>query len=166
MLFRSDRLEIGYYDGTQDHWGYFVINNSGNVGIGTTDPGNDKLDVRGRAYASGGWQTTNADYAEWFEKEEDTGAGDLIGIDLETGKIRKYQYGDKLIGIHASNPSIVGNRLKETDEEMEETHTLVSLLGQVEFNPSQVIIDGRIVKTVDGKEVGILLSNGKIFIGR
>jgi len=139
---------------------------SGNVGIGTTAPGNDKLDVRGRAYSSGGWQTTDADYAEWFEKEESTSPGDVIGIDLATGKARKYQTGDRFVGIHSSSPGIVGNRIAETDEEMAKNHTLVALLGQVYFNPSQVSIEGRLVKTKDGKEIGILLSNNKVLIGR
>jgi hypothetical protein len=145
---------------------YLAIKGDGNVGIGTEDPGADKLDVRGRAYASGGWQTTNADYAEWFEKEEDTVPGDIIGINLVTGKARKYRPGDKFIGIQASNPGVVGNRIKETDEEMTKTHILVSLLGQVDFDRSQVEINGRIVRTKDGKEIGILLSNGKVLIGK
>jgi hypothetical protein len=139
---------------------------TGNIGLGTTDPDNDKLDVRGRAYASGGWQTTNADYAEWFEKEGEAEVGDIIGINLETGKVRRYRAGDKFLGIYSPNPAFVGNRLGETDEEMAKTHLLVGLLGQMDFSEEQVVIEGRIVKTVDGEEVGILLNNGKVFIGR
>jgi len=143
-----------------------VITQSGDVGIGTTDPGDDRLDVRGRAYAEGGWQTTNADYAEWFEKEEDAIPGDIIGINIESGKARIYRPGDRFIGVCSANPAYVGNRLDETDEQMAETHILVGLLGQVYFDEEQVITEGRIVKTTDGVEVGILLSNGKVFIGR
>jgi hypothetical protein len=138
----------------------------GNVGIGTTDPGTDKLDVRGRAYASGGWQTTDADYAEWFEKEGNAAPGDIIGLNLQTGKARKYQPGDRFIGIYSKEPAYVGNRLKETDAEMQATHLLVGLLGQLEFNKEQVLLEDRIVRTIDGKEIGILLSNGKVLIGK
>lgn len=139
---------------------------NGYVGIGTEDPGLDKLDVRGRAYAEGGWQTTDADYAEWFEKEEDSSPGDLIGINLKTGKVRKHRTGDKFLGIHSLNPGIVGNRLKETNEEMNNTHTLVALLGQVDFDKSQVIIRGRIVQTADGQYIGILLNSDRVLLGR
>ncbi len=142
------------------------INSSGNIGIGTETPGADKLDVRGRAYSSGGWQTTDADYAEWFEKEEDAVSGDIIGINLANGKARKYQFGDKLVGVCSANPAMVGNRLQETDKEMSKTHILVGLLGQLDFDQNQVVIENRIVKTKDGKEIGVLLSNGKILVGR
>jgi hypothetical protein len=142
------------------------ITTSGSVGIGTTDPGADKLDVRGRAYASGGWQTTNADYAEWFEKEGTAEPGDIIGLNPLTGKARKYRAGDVFIGICSTDPGIVGNRLKETDEDMGRTHILVSLLGQVDFDPSQVDIEGRTVRTKDGKMIGVLVSDGRVFIGR
>jgi hypothetical protein len=142
------------------------LTNAGNVGIGTTNPGNDKLDVRGRAYASEGWQTSDADYAEWFEKEGTTTERDIIGINLANGKARKYQTGDKFIGIYSSQPAVVGNRLKETEEEMKKNYVLVGLLGQLEVNKAQVTITGRIVQTKDGKEIGVLLSNGKVLIGR
>ncbi len=138
----------------------------GAVGIGTTYPGGDLLDVRGRAYASGGWQTTDADYAEWFEKEADARAGDIISINLKTGKVRPYQPGDKFIGICSGQPAFVGNRTQETDEEMAKTHVLVGLLGQVPFNRKQVVLRGRIIETIDGQYVGVLLHDGRAFIGR
>jgi hypothetical protein len=167
FLVRYEMLSVLNLDQLQKIRKGLIVTENGNVGIGTEDPGADKLDVRGRAYASGGWQTTNADYAEWFEKEEeDTAPGDIIGINLITGKARRYRPGDKFVGIQASNPGVVGNRIKETDEEMAKTHILVSLLGQVDFNRSQVEINGRIVTTKDGKEIGILLSNGKLLIGK
>ncbi len=142
------------------------INSAGNIGLGTIFPGINKLYVNGRAYASGGWQTTASDYAEWFEKEGNSIAGDIIGINLATGKARKYQIGDELIGVYSSKPGVVGNKFKETDEEMRETCILVGLVGQLDFEPSQVIVENRIVKTKDGKKIGVLLSNGKVLVGR
>ncbi len=139
---------------------------TGAIGIGTTEPGADLLDVRGRAYASGGWQTTNGDYAEWFEKEGDAQPGDLIGINLNSGKVRRYQPGDKVLGICSATPAVVGNRTAETDAEMSESHILVGLLGQLPFKSDQVALKGRRIETLDGAYVGILLGNGKAFIGR
>lgn len=144
----------------------FILTADGKLGIGTEDPGNDSLDVRGSAYASGGWQTVDADYAEWFEKEEDAKPGDIIGINLLTGKARKYQPGDKLIGIYSTNPAVVGNRSQENDEEMQKNSLLVGLLGQLDFDKSQTSIIGQTVYTFDGKEIGTILSNNKILIGR
>jgi len=44
----QDKLMLGLRDGDgNEHWDYFVINNNGNVGIGTNDPGSNKLAVEG-----------------------------------------------------------------------------------------------------------------------
>jgi hypothetical protein len=149
----------GYFTGAKSHFG-------AQVGIGTESPGNDMLDVRGRAYASDGWQTTNGDYAEWFEKEGSSVPGDLIGINLNTGRARKYQPGDRFLGVHSDKPAVVGNRIKENDREMRYTHVLVGLLGQLEVHSDQINISGNLAYTRDGQYVGIKLSNGKVFVGR
>ena len=154
------------FDRTSGDATRFIVNAAGNVGIGTLSPGADKLDVRGRAYAYAGWQTTNADYAEWFEKEGDAVPGGIIGINMDNGKVRKYRPGDEFIGVYSTNPAYVGNRINETDAEMEEYHILVGLQGQLAFNESQVVINGHTVNTKDGKTIGILLSNGKVYLGR
>lgn len=99
---------------------------------------------------------SNSDFTEWFEKEEDTYPGCIIGLNLSTGKARKYRSGDVFIGIHVKMPVT----------EMEQTHVPVGLLGQMDFDPDQVIIAGRIVMTKDKKKIGVLLSNGKVLIGR
>ena len=92
----------------------FVISSSGRVGIGTSDPGSDKLDVRGRCYSSNGWQTTNADYAEYFESETNSEIPSGTSVALtKTGKIRPAKKEDNPIGIVASNSAIVGNSYKE-----------------------------------------------------
>jgi hypothetical protein len=103
------------------------------------------------------------DYAEWIEKEESTRPGDLIGINLENGKARRYRRGDLLIGIHSENPAIVGNQI---DNDMKDTHCMVALVGQVPVDRDQVDISGRIVKTKDGKMVGVLLKNDKVLLVR
>ncbi len=102
-----------------------------------------------------------ADYAEWFEKEEETLSGDLVGINLESGKARKYRPGDEYVGIHSENPAIAGNSI---ENEMQEDHVLVALLGQVAVNPRQIkIVDG-IVYTLDDKKIGVKLASGKILL--
>ena len=92
----------------------FSILSNGNVGIGTTAPGADKLDVRGRCYSSGGWRTSNADYAEYFEsktkKRLSRGVSVILG---EDGYIKAAKKGEIPIGIISSNSSIVGNSYKE-----------------------------------------------------
>ena len=109
--------------------------------------------------------SVSGDYAEWFEKEGDARPGDLIGISKQTGKARKYEQGDHFIGIYSIKPAIAGNTTG-TDAEMAKTHILVGLLGQLDFDRSQTVVEGRVVKTPDGVYVGILLSNGKVLIGR
>ncbi|MBD3383823.1 hypothetical protein GF407_02750 [candidate division KSB1 bacterium] len=105
--------------------------------------------------------SSGGDYAEWIEKEEATKAGDLIGINLDTGKSRKYREGDLFVGIHSENPAVIGNRLKN---DMQDTHCLVALVGQVNIDPSQVTIRNRVVRTKDDKMVGVLLNNDKILL--
>ena len=89
------------------------ILSNGNVGIGTTAPGADKLDVRGRCYSSGGWYTTNADYAEYFESANGKELAAGISVVLDDGKIRKTKKGEEPIGIVSANSAIVGNCYKE-----------------------------------------------------
>ena len=102
-----------------------------------------------------------ADYAEWFEKEEDTVPGDVIGINPMTGKARKYRAGDELVGVHSENPAITGNYIEEN---MEAHSVVVALLGQIRINSDQIDIDRRIVKTRDGQKIGMLLSNDKVLL--
>ena len=102
-----------------------------------------------------------ADYAEWFEKEGETSPGDLIGINEQTGKARRYQAGDILIGVHSGNPAILGNH---AGENIDQTHVMVALLGQVDINRAQIKTDGRKVFSFDGKFVGILLASDRIYI--
>jgi hypothetical protein len=91
-----------------------MIIKDGKVGIGTDDPGTDYLDVRGRCYSSGGWQTTNADYAEYFESEngEAIPRGTVVSI-TAGGKIKPAQAGETVIGVISASPSVVGNVPKE-----------------------------------------------------
>jgi len=119
----------------------------------------------GDAYSNGTWNSGGADYAEWFEKEEEIKPGDIVGLNLDTGKARKYQSGDVLLGICSSNPGFVGNsNINKSDEEMKKNYVLVGLVGQLDFNKEQVMITGRKIQTKDGKQIGYLLANGKVLL--
>ncbi len=112
----------------------------------------------GDLYIPGTINGAPADYAEWFESEGDSEPGDIIGLNLDTGRVRKYQRGDVFIGIHSEDPTIAGN----SDET--EPRILVGLLGQLDFNEDQVSIRNRVVRTKDGTKVGYLLNNGKLLL--
>lgn len=141
---------------------YFGVFVSGSAGT----PDNEfTLRNDGQAYADGAWNGGGADYAEWFEKEGDFKTKDVVGLNAETGKVRKYQNGDILVGIYSENPGFVGNRdIDKTDEEMIEGHALVSLMGQVNINPEQINVIGNKIYTKDSQMLGYLLSNGKILL--
>ncbi|MBT3783557.1 hypothetical protein HOF92_01200, partial [bacterium] len=112
----------------------------------------------GEAYADA-FNTSNADYAEYFEQEGLLHTGDLVGLNLDTGKVRKYHEGDALLGIVSKNPGIVGNA--EADRS---THALVAVMGQVEVNREQVQIQRGMVYSHDGIPIGLLLASGRIYI--
>ena len=122
----------------------------------------------GQAYADGAWNANSADFAEWFEKEGEIPEAAVIGLNLETGKVRVWQPGDPLIGVQSTNPGFVGNNIDgaETDwEKMRETHVLVALIGQVDIKSGTVVEEGRKVSTDDGQFIGWRLANGKVGVG-
>lgn len=125
-----------------------------------------RFQANGVAKSHVSFDAGGADYAEWFEKEENgIKPGDIVGLNNLTGKARKYVAGDVLIGICSSNPGFVGNRpINATDEEMKEKYVLVGLVGQLTVDVKQIDIVGRKVLTKDEKQVGYLLSNGKVLL--
>lgn len=125
-----------------------------------------RITATGTVFADGAYTGTGADYAEWFEKEEgELKPKDLVGLNFATGKVRKYQPKDLLVGVYAEKPGFVGNQPLEISEaEMSANHALVSLLGQVEVAQEQISLQDRIVYTLDGIQLGYLLANGKVFI--
>ena len=141
---------------------------SGNVGIGTPEPQYilDVWHASSKVNSKNGYLTNGADYAEYFENEENIPAGALVGIDMATGKARVYREGDEFVGIAttAASAGYIGNSTKE--KETDPGQTLVGLLGQLDLNRAAAKITGRLVYTPDGKKVGVLLSNNRVLVGR
>lgn len=109
-----------------------------------------------------GYLTDGADYAEYFENEEEVPVGSLVGINLETGMVRRYRVSDEFIGIASDGKGFVGNGNRGIEDNPQ--FTLVGLLGQLTFRPEEVTIRGRMVYTRDGRRIGILLENGKVLL--
>ena len=149
---------------------------NGKVGIGTSQPdailqvsngglcvGSDALcdsgdNNEGQIYA----QSTviqGADYAEYFLSAELMSPGDVVGLDILSGKVRKYRLGDELIGVVTTKPGIIGNA-----EEKSRNSVLVALLGQVPVNTIQLIERNRRIFTRDMKSLGLRLANGKVLL--
>lgn len=102
---------------------------------------------------------SGADYGEYFASEEALFAADVVGINSKTGKVRRYQSGDVLLGVISTKPGVVGNARANKDN-----HSLVALMGQVPVNQEQVVIENGIVYTHDGLSLGSLLNDGKVYI--
>jgi hypothetical protein len=119
----------------------------------------------GNAFADGSFTGGGADYAEWFEKEGTVAEGDVVGMNPLTGLARKYVSGDVLLGVCSAKPGFVGNKdPNKSDEQMKQGYVLVGLVGQLTINSDQINITGRKVETKDGKQLGYLLGNGKVFV--
>ena len=88
--------------------------------------------------------------ATFFVQEEQVTAGDIVGINKQTGKVRPYRIGDHVIGVALP--------------EQNKKQALVGIVGTLEFNPEQVEIYRAEVFTKDGQLIGQLLSNKKAYI--
>jgi len=143
----------------------FLRTDENNNGQGQNPRWRVRLD--GATFADGAYAGTGADYAEWFEREEDVPEGSLIGLNLVTGKARVWREGDPLIGVQSVNPGFVGNNVmgaESTEDEMRQNYVLVALIGQAEIKSENIVEEGRKVMTSDGQFIGWKLSNGKVFI--
>jgi len=101
-------------------------------------------------------------YSQYLENEEHIPVKSLVGLNLATGKVRKYHSGDKFLGIASPLSGFIGNGSTATEHDPH--YTLVGFFGSLDFNAKEVIIKGRIVFTPDRKPIGVLLSNGKVFL--
>ncbi|MCO4782296.1 MAG: hypothetical protein KC646_08200 [Candidatus Cloacimonetes bacterium] len=130
----------------------------GSLCIGT-EANCGSLNGFGNLYSQGTFGSGGADYAEYFATDETLVAGDVVGFDKVTGKVRKYQKGDKLVGIISTKPGMVGAGNRDP-----KTHALVGLLGQLPVTRNQVTIRDAGVYTKDGQKIGLLLADGNVYI--
>ena len=101
-------------------------------------------------------------YSQYLENEEHIPVKSLVGFDRTTGKVRKYRAGDEFLGIVSSLSGYIAGGSSATEHDPH--YTLVGFLGPLDFNAKEVIIEGRVVFTPDRKPIGVLLSNGKVFL--
>lgn len=98
--------EIDSYDATKE---LFIIGNGNEEGLGNAF----KVLGTGQTFADGAYASTGADYAEYFEWEDQNEDNeDRVGyfVTLEGEMIRKANsQDDYLLGIVSSNPSIIGD---------------------------------------------------------
>jgi hypothetical protein len=151
---------------------YAAVFAGGSVGIGTTVP-NYILDVQpldsSKVNSKNGYLTNGADYAEYMPNDTSTSSGqvkmrvgDIVGLNVSTGNVRKYQQGDTIVGIVSDGIGFVGNGNKTMENDP--NYTLVGMVGQLVFDSSQVVVKNNKVYTKDNKLVGNLLSNGKVLV--
>lgn len=105
-------IELRSYDGNTG----VSIDRNGDVGIGGRADSSSKyrLTVNGSSYSTGGWETTKADYAEYFETHDGKPIPEATPvIPTPAGKIRRATQGESPIGIVTTSSAVVGNSYKE-----------------------------------------------------
>jgi hypothetical protein len=130
--------------------------------VASVDDNVFRVQANGAVYADGAYTGTGADYAEYFENEEIIPVKSLVGLNRETGKVRKYIEGDALIGVVSEKPGFIGNN--DGDIEHNSSYTLVALVGQVSVDPEMITIEKGEISTLDGKAVGHALAGGKVLL--
>lgn len=104
------------------------------------------------------------DYAEFFERGEDTEAGDIIALDLSSDEERYVKATPRnrvIVGIHSDEYAhIIGGEKSKTLEENLKNFIPVALAGRVHVKVSGVVYKGdRIVISNGMPGIGIALTN-------
>lgn len=143
-------------------------------GWGTLNDLKFTINNSGAVRADGTFTGGGADYAEWFEHDAPMSVGDVVGLNVDTGKVRKYQKGDPVVGVVSETPAFAaGDPTPQGPPQpgvpppppITSTHSLIGLIGQVYVDPAQYIVDKRsVLTTTDKKRIGFRLANGKVFI--
>lgn len=90
----------------------FVIGNSTSESHGLGGSNAFRVTYAGTVYGKGSFQTSGADYAEYFEWLDTNPEGqDRVGyfVALEGKKIKLAEPGDYILGIVSGNPCVIGN---------------------------------------------------------
>lgn len=165
-------LRNGENDWTMVHDGNFRINHEGNtvfkitsdgdVGIDVEEP-IAKLDVNGNINVSSGYAylVGGEGKASYMPVNEEVHPGDILGMDINNGLLRKFRSGDLFIGIVVEKAGFIDHY--EKNIENNPNYALVAAKGQVFADLNQLEKNGRLL-SIDGQEIGVLLANGKIYL--
>lgn len=151
---------ITAYQGVGSNLGSF--SNNDNIFV-VRNRANTRMILQGDGdlYTDGTMYSAGYDYAEYFEGEYEINDSALIGLNKESGKVRRYNNGDILIGIRSTNPAIVGSDGLDANLTGK---VLVGLVGQFE-DVKGIVYEEDVAYTMDGKyRVGYKLSNEKLFL--
>jgi hypothetical protein len=116
----------------------------------------------GETYADA-HNTTNGDYAEFFHSDGSLKPGYIVGLDRETGLVRKYQPGDPLIGVASEKSGFKANGgIKNSNES---TVSLVGLMGHLKIDLEQCETNGHVVLTKgDRRLVGFMTKDKRVYV--
>ena len=131
---------------------------SGGLCVGDDVACNGTVGSEGNIYAAI-TSITGVDYAEYFPADEILSPGQLVGINVQSGKTRAYRNGDTFLGVISTKPGVVGGWTRDS-----KTHNLVGLMGQLPFSRSETLVKKGKVYTKDQKLIGTLLSTGDIYL--
>jgi len=122
------------------------------------------IDVRSndKINSKSGYLTAGKCISQYFKTEGPIIVGDLVGINISTGYVRKYINGDVFVGICVNSSGYTLNSTK--DIQLDSTYCEVGIKGSMSFNQTQTLLINREVYTLDNKRVGVLLSDGSLFI--
>lgn len=127
-----------------------------------------RLNYAGYFYATRVYSAVYNDYAEWFEREGTTMAGDIIGLNIETGKYRKAQKGDVVVGVESDMYGVIiggdgyDNEINNFIPVGLMGRLYVNVQGEVKAGQYITLLDNGIgiaTDTADRDTVGIALQN-------
>lgn len=107
----------------------------------------NRLNYAGIFWATKVQMAVYNDYAEWFEREGTTVPGDIIGLNIETGRYRKAQKGDVVVGVESDMWGICMGG-DGSDNEINE-FIPVGLMGRVYVNVEGEVKAGQYITLLD-----------------
>jgi hypothetical protein len=165
-------LRNGEYDWKMIHDGdfrityeeatHFKITSDGDVGIDVEEP-IAKLDVNGNINVSSGFAylTGGSGKASYLPVSDPLEEGDILGMNPNSGMLRKFQAGDIYMGVVVKQAGFIDNYSRGIEDN--KSFALVVTKGQVDIDLSQVQQNGRMI-SIEGQNIGVLMANGKIYL--
>lgn len=122
------------------------------------------IDIRtsDKINSKSGYLTLGKCISQYFKKEGTIIVGDLVGVNISTGYVRKYINGDVFVGVCVEISGYSLNVNKEI--QLDSTYCEVGIKGSMSFNQTQTLLINREVYTLDNKRIGVLLANGDLFM--